>query len=133
MARIGDTFTVTFTAPATISLAANASDPENQLARVEFYSGITLIGTDTTAPYAFSWSGVAAGSYTLTAKAFDAAGLQTTSTPVSIIVGSAPTAPTKVVFTASSDHATNVTSYRLSVYAPGANPTTATPITTSDL
>ena len=41
----------TFTAPATINLAANAGDPENQLARVEFYSGATLLGTDTAAPY----------------------------------------------------------------------------------
>ena len=28
-----------------------ASDPEGQLARVEFFSGTTLLGTDTTAPY----------------------------------------------------------------------------------
>ena len=123
----------TFTAPATINFAANASDPENQLTRVEFYSGTTLRGTDTAAPYAFSWNNVPAGTYTLTAKAFDAAGLQATSTAVSITVGSAPTAPTAVVFTASADHATNVTSYRLSVYAATANPTTATPIATSDL
>ena len=41
----------TFTAPATINMAANASDPENQLARVEFYNGTTLLGTDTSAPY----------------------------------------------------------------------------------
>ena len=123
----------TFAAPATISIAASATDPENQLARVEFYSGTTLLGTDTTAPYSFTWSSVAAGTYTLTAKAFDAAGLQATSAAVSIIVGVAPTAPTKVVFTASADHATNVTSYRLSVFASTANPATATPIATSDL
>jgi lysozyme family protein len=123
----------TFTAPATINFAANASDPENQLARVEFYSGTTLRGTDTTAPYTFSWTNVAAGSYTLTAKAFDAAGNQATSAAITIVVGTVPTAPTAVVFTASADHATNVTSYRLSVFAANANPATATPIATSDL
>jgi regulation of enolase protein 1 (concanavalin A-like superfamily) len=123
----------TFAAPAIINLAANASDPENQLARVEFYSGTTLLGTDTIAPYTFSWGSVAAGTYTLTAKAFDAAGGQATSAAVSVVVGSVITPPTAVVFTASADHATNVTSYRLSIYAPGANPATATPIATSDL
>jgi hypothetical protein len=37
------------------------------------------------------------------------------------------------VFTASADHATNVTSYRLSVYTAGSNTATATPVATSDL
>jgi len=37
------------------------------------------------------------------------------------------------VFTASTDHATMVTSYELRIYAAGANPNTATPITTSNL
>ena len=64
----------TFTAPATITLTASASDPENQLARVEFYHGSTLLGTDTTSPYSFTWSSVPAGSYTLTAVAVDADG-----------------------------------------------------------
>ena len=43
------------------------------------------------------------------------------------------TAPRLVVFTASTDHATNVTSYLLEVFAAGANPNTATPVATSDL
>jgi hypothetical protein len=37
------------------------------------------------------------------------------------------------VFTASPDHATLVTSYELRIYAAGANPSTATPIATSNL
>jgi hypothetical protein len=41
----------TFTAPATIALAATASDPDSNLARVEFMSGTTRLATDTTAPY----------------------------------------------------------------------------------
>ena len=79
----------TFTAPATIGLTANASDPENQLARVEFYSGTTLLGSDTTAPYSFSWTNVPAGTYSLTAKAYDTAGASATSAAVSVTV-SAP-------------------------------------------
>jgi regulation of enolase protein 1 (concanavalin A-like superfamily) len=42
-------------------------------------------------------------------------------------------APRAVVFTASSDHATNVTSYLFEVFANGANPATATPVASSDL
>jgi regulation of enolase protein 1 (concanavalin A-like superfamily) len=123
----------TFTAPATISMTASASDPENQLARVEFLSGTTVLATDTTAPFAWSWSNVAAGSYTLTARAYDSAGASATSSAVTLTVGAVTTAPRLLVFTASADHATNVSSYRLSVYAPTANPATATPLTTSDL
>ena len=37
------------------------------------------------------------------------------------------------MFTASSDHATSVTSYLFEVFASGANPATATPVATSDL
>ena len=125
----------TFAAPATINLTANAGDPENQLARVEFLSGTTVLATDTTAPFAWTWATVPAGTYTLSARAYDTAGLSATSAAVSVTVTAAapPGAPTAVAFTASADHATNVTSYRLSVFAANANPTTATPIATSDL
>jgi len=38
-----------------------------------------------------------------------------------------------VVFTASADHATRVSSYLLKVFTQGANPNTATPVASSDL
>src|SRR5581483_10380786 len=75
-----------------IALTASASDPENQLARVEFYSGTTLIGTATSAPYAITWPAVPIGTYTLTAVAYDAAG-GTTRSAASIITVSAPDTP----------------------------------------
>ena len=123
----------TFTAPATIALAANASDPDGPIARVDFYSGTSLLGTDSASPFSYNWSGPPAGSYSLTAVAYDTAGMSATSAPVSISVGTPPAAPTAAVFTASIDHATNVTSYLLSVYVSNANPATATPIAQSDL
>jgi hypothetical protein len=123
----------TFTAPATISMSANASDPEGQLARVEFFSGATLLGTDTTAPYAFTWSNVPAGSYSVRAVAYDAAGASANSATATVTVSSGSSAPTGVVFTASTDHSTNVTSYLLKVFPQGANPDTATPTASSDL
>jgi len=124
-----------YTAPATITITASASDPEGQLARVEFYNGSTLLGSDTTAPYAFTWSNVPEGSYTLSAKAIDAAGASATTGGVTVTVGLAPqsTPPRYVVFTASSDHATNVTSYFFEVFQSGADPATATPIAAADL
>ena len=64
----------TFSAPATITLAATASDTDGTITKVDFYRGTTLIGTDTTAPYSVTWSNVAAGSYSLTAVATDNGG-----------------------------------------------------------
>jgi hypothetical protein len=64
-----------FTAPATVNIAANASDPGGAVTKVDFYSGATLLGTDTSSPYAFSWTNVPAGNYTITATATDNGGL----------------------------------------------------------
>jgi regulation of enolase protein 1 (concanavalin A-like superfamily) len=122
-----------FTAPATITMAATASDPEGQIARVEFLNGTTVLGSDTTTPYTFSWSSVPAGSYSLRAVAYDAAGASATSAAITVSVTSTSTPPRLVVFTASTDHATNVTSYLLEVFAANANPNTATPVASSNL
>lgn len=124
-----------YTAPATVAIAATATDPEGRMASVEFYAGSTLISRDTTAPYSASWSASTAGTFSLTAVAHDADGGRSTSGAVSVTIKSATTTtpPRAVVFTASSDHATNVTSYTLKVYAAGANPSTATAIATSNL
>ena len=124
----------TFAAPATVDLSATASDPENSLARVEFYSGSTLLATDTTAPYSFTWSSVPAGSYAIRAVAYDGSGASASSATSTITVTAGTTSPpTGVVFQASSDHATLVTRYELRIYAAGSDPATATPVATSDL
>jgi hypothetical protein len=83
----------TFTAPATVQIDADATDPEGPVAQVAFYAGVTLIGTDTTAPFAVAWENVAAGAYQLTAVATDAAGVSTTSAPIGINVMQPNTAP----------------------------------------
>ncbi|MEV0379246.1 glycoside hydrolase family 48 protein [Nonomuraea sp. NPDC050643] len=86
----------TFTAPATVPITANASDSDGTVTRVDFYQGTTLLGTDTSSPYSYSWTNVAAGSYSITARATDNAGLTTTSSPVGITV-SPNTGPALVV------------------------------------
>lgn len=82
-----------FNAPANIVIDANASDSDGSINRVDFYSGANLIGTDSVAPYSFSWSNVAAGTYVLTAQATDNLGAVTTSTPISITVNAGSTLP----------------------------------------
>ena len=42
-------------------LTATAGDSDGTIAQVEFFAGTTLIGTDTTSPYAVSWNNVADG------------------------------------------------------------------------
>src|SRR6185503_8903667 len=76
----------TFTAPATITVSATASDTDGAVNSVSFYTGTTLIGTDTTSPYSVTWSAVPAGSYSLTAVAQDNAGATTTSTARTVTV-----------------------------------------------
>ncbi|WP_411268405.1 glycoside hydrolase family 48 protein [Nonomuraea sp. PA05] len=86
----------TFTAPATVPISANAADADGTVAKVDFYQGSTLLGTDTSSPYSYNWQNVAAGSYSITARATDNAGLVTTSSPVGITV-SPNTGPALVV------------------------------------
>ncbi|MNZ92512.1 Chitodextrinase precursor [compost metagenome] len=77
-----------FTAPASITINATAADADGTISKVEFYNGATLLGTDTSSPYSYSWTGVAAGSYSITAKAFDNNNASTTSSAVSVTVNS---------------------------------------------
>jgi hypothetical protein len=80
----------TFTSPAAVAIAASASDPDGTVAKVEFYQGSTLIGSDTTAPFSASWNVSTAGTYALSAKAIDNAGASTQSAPVNVTVSTAP-------------------------------------------
>ncbi|PYI89101.1 MAG: hypothetical protein DME26_02010, partial [Verrucomicrobia bacterium] len=75
-----------FTAPATVNLAAGATPNGHTITKVQFYNGTTLLGEDTGAPYAFAWTNVAAGSYTLTARAVYDAGSTVTSAPINTTV-----------------------------------------------
>lgn len=81
----GQTFT---TVPATISLSAKAADSDGTISKVEFFNGNTSIGTGTgsNGTYTFSWTNVAAGSYSITAKATDNKGASTTSSVVQLTV-----------------------------------------------
>ena len=79
----------TYTAPASIALSASASDTDGTVTRVDFYQGSTLLASDTTSPYGYTWANAAAGSYQLTAVARDNGGATRTSAAVSVTVNSA--------------------------------------------
>jgi endoglucanase Acf2 len=77
-----------FIAPANISITANASDADGTVSLVEFFANGNKIGEDNSAPYSFNWTGVAEGTYALTAKATDDTGASTTSAEVNVSVES---------------------------------------------
>jgi hypothetical protein len=88
--------TVQITAPASgskfpfksdITITATASDSDGTVQKVEFFAGTTKLGQSTTAPYSFVWHRPGPGTYALTARATDNAGLMTTSAPVTVTVG----------------------------------------------
>ena len=76
----------TFTTLETITLTATATDTDGSISNVEFYNGTTKLGEDATAPYSYSWTNVAVGTYTITAIATDNSGNKKTSAPVTIKV-----------------------------------------------
>ncbi len=75
-----------FSPPATITINANATDANSTIAKVEFYSDATLLGSSTTSPYSFTWSNVSFGKYTITAKATATDGYTAISAPININV-----------------------------------------------
>ncbi|WP_341900905.1 Ig-like domain-containing protein [Fluviicola taffensis] len=87
--------TVSGTAPATVGLSATASDSDGTITKVEFFNGSTLLASITTAPYSYSWTGVGAGTYSVTAKATDNLNTVTTSSVKTVTVnGATNVAPT---------------------------------------
>ncbi len=80
-----------FTDPASISIDASASDSDGSVSRVDFFDGTTLLGSDTSTPYSYTWNSPPAGTHSLTAVATDNIGATATSSPVTISVSYTPT------------------------------------------
>ncbi|MBP9852472.1 MAG: hypothetical protein QG629_332 [Patescibacteria group bacterium] len=85
--------TVTVTSPANgslvkgiVSMRANATDP-SAIAKVEFYVGTTLVGTDDTRPYSFDWdASKSSGVEKITARAYDVTGNVNTSSITTVLI-----------------------------------------------
>jgi regulation of enolase protein 1 (concanavalin A-like superfamily) len=75
-----------FGAPASVALVATALDTGASITKVDFYNGATLLGTASTTPYTFTWSGLTAGRYTVTAQATDSLGRVLVSGPLTFTV-----------------------------------------------
>lgn len=69
---------------APIALTALPNEAPDKIVRLEFYSGSTLLGVDTSAPFEIVWEGAPAGDYCLTAKAICQSGQSAESEPVCI-------------------------------------------------
>ncbi|QNP69241.1 cellulose binding domain-containing protein [Streptomyces roseirectus] len=109
-----------------VPLAATAAAADNAtISKVEFYDDTTLLGTDTTAPYTFSATGLAVGSHSLVAKAYDSLGASGTSTPVGITVASGPSVVASVTQLAVQQGKTGTYTLRLSTQ-PSSNVTVST-------
>ncbi len=90
-----------YKAPATINMAAAATDADGTISKVQFYNGTTLLRTENYSPYTYSWNNVPTGTYSLTAKATDNDGNVTTSAivKVSVVSSTGNTAPTVSITT----------------------------------
>jgi hypothetical protein len=84
---------VAFAAPASLSLAATATDPDGDVLRVDFYANGTAIASDTAPPFSVTWNAVPEGVYELTAEAVDDQGATSTSPAVVVTVASPQTVP----------------------------------------
>jgi hypothetical protein len=104
-----------YSAPATVPLSATASDPDGSIAKVEFFSGSTKIGEADSSPYNATWSGVAAGTYSITARATDNLGATATSSAAMITVNS--DIPPTVTLTSPANNATFTTPVTITLSA----------------
>lgn len=87
--------TVSLTAPvagatvlssASLTLVANAADPDGTISRVQFFADNQLLGESTSTPFNFVWAAPTAGTHVLTAKATDDRGATGASAGISISV-----------------------------------------------
>ena len=121
------------TAPATAGLAVDAYDlngnsANDQLTKVEFYEGSTLLITKTSQPWTHDRTALAAGAHTFTAKGYDLGSLAAVTQALTITVVEPPSvtliatctqpcsAPATVLLTATKANATQTNGAGYSVY-----------------
>lgn len=75
-----------FTAPANITIQAQAADTDGSVARVDFLSNGTRVGSDASAPYSMSLANLGAGNYSIVARATDNLGATADSSAVNVSV-----------------------------------------------
>lgn len=84
-------------APTTFTLTAKAYDQDGRITRVEFYSGGTKLGEDTTYPFQITLTNLAPGAFSAYAVAFDNDGVSVTSASYAVTVVADNLAPVVAV------------------------------------
>ncbi|GGJ56159.1 Ig-like domain-containing protein [Deinococcus roseus] len=95
-----------FPAGSTVNVAATATDSDG-VSKLDFYIDGVLKGTDTTSPYTYSATGLAAGAHSIKVVATDTKGAASTVTRNITLGGSTPVC--KVVYTKQNDWGTGAT------------------------
>jgi hypothetical protein len=86
-----------YTVGTPISIAANASDSDGNVVRVEYFANGSKIGESTSSPHGMVWSSAAVGNWSLTALATDDDGAPGTSPAVAVVVNAPPGNPPPTV------------------------------------
>ncbi len=103
-----------------IPITASVTAPGSIIVQVAFYSGSTLLGTSTSAPYSASLrTGPASAAYTLTAVATNSTGETGTSAPVTISTTDNIPTPTRIPSTPTPPSVSCMISYQLESQWPG--------------
>jgi hypothetical protein len=76
-----------FPAGADITVAATAADADGTVTSVDFLANGVLLGSGASSPYSLVWPHVAAGTYTVVARATDNGGAVSNSTAATVFVG----------------------------------------------
>ena len=80
----------TFPAPGPITFSATPAPTNYPVVRVDFYVDTTLVGSDTTPPYAITWNNASPGRYAISARTVVNTGARATSAPIDITVTGTP-------------------------------------------
>lgn len=110
-----------FITPATFTIEADASDPDGSIAQVEFLRNGVVVGTDSTAPYSYTETGITNGAYNYIARAVDDLSGTGSSTAKEITVTFDPAAipaNTALQFDGVNDYVTMGTAPELNVGGP---------------
>jgi len=119
-------FTVSITSPNngavfdqgdTITITANANDPDGVVAQVEFFEGTNSLGIDTVSPYTINWSDGRAGSRIITARATNTSGQTTTASSITITINPVGPQPPLVNITSPANNASFVTGVSINISA----------------
>ncbi|HTE32622.1 MAG TPA: Ig-like domain-containing protein, partial [Chryseolinea sp.] len=111
-----------FSTGASVTITATATDNVS-VTKVEFYSGTTKIGEDSSGPYSFTWANAPAGTQVITAKAYDNQNNITTSAAVTVTISPAGAPVTAITAPANGAKVSNVTPIVITATASDANGT----------